>query len=178
MSHLIKHIIIDDDSKIKLIGNIAGNVSTSKMPILGWKNYWYGKYKIISYLYNRVDKQETIVNSRFDIMNNSNARTQSSLLQFIREQKFTKNKFMFDKLQNGIDNIYMGNISTMFKLTHTFFHNLDYILSKAYVKNQENLVYILNEVLFEKKLKQDLLTPSFTQSNPNGFHFRNLRTFV
>ena len=44
LKHLIKHIIIDNDSNIKLIGNLHGRINGS-MPIHGWKNYWYGKYK-------------------------------------------------------------------------------------------------------------------------------------
>jgi hypothetical protein len=175
LNHLIKHIMIDDDSKIQLIGNLNGNVSTSKMPILGWKNYWYGKYQIINYLYKIVDENETIVNFRFDIFNNSNSFSEKRLLKFIHSQTFTKNKFMFDKIHTGVDNIYMGNINTMHKLIDTFTHNLDYILSKSVVYNQENLVYIMNDILFEKKLKPYLVIPAFIQSN-HDVNVRNFRT--
>ena len=176
LKHLIKHIMIDDDSKIQLIGNLNGNVSTSKMPIIGWKNYWYGKYQIINYLYKLVDENETIVNFRFDIFDNSNSFSEQRLLTFIRNQKFTKNKFMFDKVHTGIDNIYIGNINTMHKLIDTFVHNLDYILSKSVVYNQENLVYIMNDILFEKKLKPYLIIPAFIQPKQNDVNIRNFRT--
>jgi hypothetical protein len=177
LKHLIKHIIIDDDSKIQLVGNLNGNVSKGKMPILGWKNYWYGKYKIINYLSKKVDVNETIVNFRFDIFDNSNSFSEQKLLKFICNQKFTKNKFMFDTIHTGIDNIYMGNINTMYKLIYTFAHHLDYILSKSVVYNQENLVFIINDILFEKKLKPYLVIPSFIQPKQNDFHIRNFRTF-
>ena len=46
---LIKKIIIDDDKKIKLIGNTKGNVCRSGCPRIGWKNMWYGIYTIMKY---------------------------------------------------------------------------------------------------------------------------------
>ena len=74
LSICIQHIIIDDDTTINLSGNLIGNVSHSRMPIIGWKNYWYGKHKIIDYLYNlHKYEDEMIVNTRFDILKNSNA---------------------------------------------------------------------------------------------------------
>ena len=38
LSFLIKHIIIDDDTKIKLIGNLEGTIGTI-CPLIGWKRY-------------------------------------------------------------------------------------------------------------------------------------------
>jgi len=97
LSHLIKHIIIDDDSKITLIGNTNGWVSASRMPIIGWKNYWYGKYQIINYIYNnQIDENEMIVNFRFDINMNSNNIDNNCIINFIKENNnliFTKNIF-------------------------------------------------------------------------------------
>ena len=52
LQHLIQHIIIDDDTKIQLIGRLEGKVPTGKMPLIGWKNYWYSKYRIIEYIKN------------------------------------------------------------------------------------------------------------------------------
>jgi uncharacterized protein YoxC len=66
----IKHIIIDDDSKIELIGNIDGKICAA--PKKGWKNMWYGQYKIIQYIKdNMVDyNNELIINMRFDLFGN------------------------------------------------------------------------------------------------------------
>ena len=73
LSHLIKHIIIDDDTNIQLIGNISGNINNGGMPIIGWKNYLYGQYQIVNYVYNlNKDNNEPIINTRFDLFNNSN----------------------------------------------------------------------------------------------------------
>ena len=42
----IKHIIIDDDTNIELIGEVSKRkICKTQMPIIGWKNYLYGKYK-------------------------------------------------------------------------------------------------------------------------------------
>ena len=70
LKHLIHHVIIDDDSKIQLIGNLCGNIGNGPMPIVGWKNYWYGKHKIIDFMINNTDIDETemVVNCRFDII--------------------------------------------------------------------------------------------------------------
>jgi hypothetical protein len=123
LSHLIKHIIINDDTQIKMIGKTNGNVCCSLMPIIGWKNYWYGKFEIVNYIYNKIDENEMVVNFRFDINTNSNSIDNNCSLNFIKENnklKFTKNIFLKDRI-TGVDNIYIGNIKTMYKLTHTFF---------------------------------------------------------
>lgn len=155
IKHLIQKIIIDDDSKIQLIGNTAGNVCQGPMPLLGWKNYWYGKFKIIDYLYqSKEDKKEAVINIRFDIFNNSNSFHPDFILQFIKynitnETKFTKNLFLYNAEHTGIDNIYIGNIDTMYKLTYTFFYDLDNILlQNKHVYNQEVLVFRMNHILF------------------------------
>lgn len=153
LKHLIQHIIIDDDSKIQLIGKLEGSMNHSPMPIIGWKNYWYGKYKIINYLYDeKTDENEMIVNFRFDLNENSNNFDENFLIDFIMKNlgtQFKKNKFMFDNEENGIDNIYIGNIETMYKLSHYFFNELDSILMKnTDVYHQEILVCRINNNIF------------------------------
>jgi hypothetical protein len=155
LKHLIKHIIIDDDTKIQLIGNLNGTINNGPMPIIGWKNYWYGKHKVIDYIYNtNIDENEMIVNCRFDIMNNSNSFDENTIVNFIKNNInliFTKNIFLFnDEHHAGIDNIYIGNIKTMYKLINYFFYELDDIL----IKNndticQEKFVYRINTILFD-----------------------------
>lgn len=154
LKHLVKHIIIDDDSKINLIGNLCGNINNGPMPIIGWKNYWYGKYKIIDYLYNiNIDENEMIINCRFDVISNSNNFDQAFIVNFIKNNSktiFTKNIFLFNHEHNGIDNIYIGNINTLYKLINKFFYELDDILIKNNKTiNQERLVYRINNSLFD-----------------------------
>ena len=154
LGHLIKNIIIDDDTKIKLIGNLRGNINNGPMPIIGWKNYWYGKHRIIDYLYNmNIDENEMIVNCRFDVMSNSNNFNEVFIINFIINncnKIFTKNAFLFDYENYGIDNIYIGNINTQYKLINKIFYELDDILSKNNdTIHQEMLVYRINNILFD-----------------------------
>jgi hypothetical protein len=154
LQHLIKEIIIDDDSNITLIGNLKGNINNGPMPILGWKNYWYGKHRIIDYIYKNTDtnKDEMIVNIRFDILNNSNSFDEKMLIDFIKNNfgiKFIKNVFLYNSEVNGIDNIYIGNINTMHRLISNFYYDLDNILNEnSNVYHQEILVYRINNHLF------------------------------
>ena len=155
LKHLIDHIIIDDDSKIQLIGNLEGKINNNSMPIIGWKNYWYGKHKIVEYLHNKninINDDEMIVNLRFDLLNNSNSFDGEFLINFIKSNigiKFTKNVFAFNGEEKGIDNIYIGNINVMYKLTRAFFYELDEILRKnCHVYHQETLVYRINNEMF------------------------------
>jgi hypothetical protein len=153
LSKCIRHIIIDDDQQIKLIGNITGKINNGPMPIIGWKNYWYGKHKIISYIYTHIQcNNEMIINCRFDLFNNSNNTTETNIIQFINKycnSTFTKNVFLSEKECWGIDNIYIGNIHTMYKLSNLFFFKLDDILiQNKNTIHQEFLVHRLNSTLF------------------------------
>jgi len=148
LKHLIKHIIIDDDSKINLIGNTSGIICKSNMPTLGWKYYWYGKYQIVNYMKEHLDPlsmKDTIVNCRFDVLENSNSIQMDTLIPFIlthNNKPLHKNMFLYDKEFTGIDNIYIGNISTMYPLIYKFFYELDDILLKyPNIGNQERIVF-------------------------------------
>jgi hypothetical protein len=155
LQHLIKNIIIDDDTQITLIGNTSGNIQNITTPLIGWKNYWYGKHRVIEDIHNKnVDKNKAIINLRFDIMDNSNNFEKEKIINFIKDNNkmiFTKNAFIFDNENNyGIDNIYIGNIETMYKLINKFFYELDDILiQNKNIGAQEFLVYRINNTLFE-----------------------------
>lgn len=148
--NLIDTIIIDDDKNIKLIGNLNGNINNGLTPIIGWKNYWYGKHRIIDYINNKnININELIINLRFDIINNSNNFSIHEIIDFIKKNignEFKKNIFIRDHECNGIDNIYIGNINTMYKLTHYFNYFLDDILTNnTDTIHQERLVYRINK---------------------------------
>jgi len=124
------------------------------MPLKGWKNYWYGKYNIIDYIYNlNIDKNEFVINTRFDLFSNSNVFDSKEILFFIKnnyEKSFIKNHFLKD-IENtlGIDNIYIGNVYTMYTLINKFYTELDQILiENKNIINQEKLVIIVNSQLF------------------------------
>tara|TARA_B100001093_G_scaffold359095_1_gene343699 strand:+ start:816 stop:1490 length:675 start_codon:yes stop_codon:yes gene_type:complete len=155
LKHLIHHIIIDDDSKIELIGNLNGNIANAVAPILGWKNYWYGKHKIIDYIYNQenINKNEIVVNCRFDISISSHSISNEIIINFLKkhlETIFTKNLFLDNNNNNlGIDNIYIGNVNTMYILIYKFYSDLDEILKLCKSRHQEQLVPIMNGILFD-----------------------------
>lgn len=153
VSKFIKDIIIESDKNIKLHGKTTGNIGTVPMPLIGWKNYWYGKYNLI----NRVsdlnkNDEEYAVNIRFDIFNNSNSFKIDDIFNFIvlnMNYQFTKIIFPYNFEAYGIDNIYIGNVRLMKTLTKKFHHCLDEILKKCpEIYNQEFLVFRLNEELF------------------------------
>ena len=158
LHHIIEHIIIDDDTKIQLIGNLDGNINNGQTPIIGWKNYWYGKYKIIDFIYNKstIDKNEMVINCRFDIFcnhstaNNITTFNQPNIINFLKNNSkniFTKNVFI-DNSVFGLDNFYIGNISTMHKLSSIFFNEVDDVIKQFdNIINQEFLVDKINYAL-------------------------------
>lgn len=161
LSHLIKQCVIDDDSNIELIGNLEGKIGKGNAPIIGWKRYWYGKYKIIECLKNEpFDRNECIINCRFDILSNINSFSSNNITNFIEKYKnetFYKNVFSIGNEYTslpinqfvGIDNIYMGNIEMQYKLIEHFHKNLDEILlANSTISNQEHLVFYENNKLF------------------------------
>ena len=130
MTKFIKHIIIDDDTKIELNGEINGYINGGPCPIKGWKNYWYGQYRIIDYIKNEseIDKSlqvEPILNTRFDLFSNSNNIIPQIVTKFAlayKDKQLKKNVFLAKHACNGIDNLFMvykiniihiGNISIM-----------------------------------------------------------------
>ncbi len=176
----IEHIIVDDEKKIELIGRLDGNVGRGECPIKNWKNYWYGKYKIIDYLYNNFNdncenkcfSKEWIINTRFDVFNNSFSLSNNVLIDFIYNnfddevfnQEITKkNKFIFDVFSFGIDNFYVGTIEPMYNMTKLFYLFLDEMNKEKTFENtfsQEFLVYHVNEDLdnyIEKYLNGEIL---------------------
>jgi hypothetical protein len=147
----IKMLIIEDDEKICLIGKTNGILhNTPRTPLIGWKRYWYGKFKIIEYVYNNyTDKNETILNIRWDILCNSNPLNRQDIIKFIQEnkdQKFTKNKLL-KVTGGGVDNIYLGSINTQYILAYHFHHHLDDIVTKS-KEAQEGTVLEKNNLLF------------------------------
>jgi len=158
LQHLIKDILIDDDKNIQLIGITEGSIHAGGgMQRLGWKNYWYGKHKIVEHIKNKTahsdaNADEMIVNFRFDVLNNSNNFTQAQIVDFIKTNqnaRITKNIFICHQHHCGIDNIYMGNIDTMYKITRHFCYCLDEILTMFYdIRPHVRLIYLVNDYLF------------------------------
>lgn len=149
---LISGILIDDDKTISLTGNLSGKIG-GLLPVIGWKNYWYGKHRLIDYVYNQdINKDELVINCRFDVLTNSNNFTEDEILDFIKRNlrtRFTKNVFIRNIECTGIDNIYLGNIETLKKLSDIFYYRLDDIINEnSKCIHPEHLVFKINNTLF------------------------------
>jgi hypothetical protein len=154
LSRLIKHIIIDDDTQIKITGNTVGVINKGHMPVIGWKNYWYGQKRIIDYLDGLFeDKNSILINMRFDILNVHGLPLQAEkIVDFIETHKnmvFYKNVFIYGKGQAGVDNIYNGSLDCQKRLIYHFHNNMDSIIkTNEKIIKQELFVYEENEKLF------------------------------
>jgi hypothetical protein len=134
----IRCVLIDDDQTIVLHGSIHGNVAASRMPLRGWKNYWYGKFRIIEHMQHVEcdvdgDEEEMIINTRFDVMSGHFSLTETQIMAFIEtnssHRTFLRNVFIHED-SFGLDNLYVGNRRTMHRLAQAFHYNLDDIISK------------------------------------------------
>lgn len=149
----IKHIIIENDADIKLIGNVEGRLPKSILaPLIGWKRYWYSTYQVANYVYclGKIDPTREVINCRFDILRNSNSIKPDIVLEFIKKHKgarFLKNCFNRRGNGAGVDNIYIGSIETQHKLVSHFYFNLDSILQTSEF-GQELIVPEQNDLLF------------------------------
>jgi hypothetical protein len=142
----VKKIIVQDDSKIKLYGNLNGCVSSTKCPVLAWKRMWAGKYKIMKYVYDmHYGDYDQVISTRYDMFTNPICITPQSVLKSIVNvnQPLSFRYSVCKQLgMVGIDNYYCGNIAKMLKLTHDFHKDLDRI-SEHYpsLSHQEEMVY-------------------------------------
>ena len=144
----IQHIQIEDDTEIKLIGDTTGFVGSGPMPKKGWKNMWYGKYKLMESIRQRVNEDAIVVNMRFDILTVPlNAVTSEFVLSFIAENAVKTAPITFTKgttPYHGCDNLYIGHLGFMYSLLKHFYMNVDSILtSHTFAYHQE--YYLLYE---------------------------------
>jgi hypothetical protein len=148
----IQHIIIDDDKQNQLVGNVNGTICSSPMPTLGWKNYWYGKYRLINYVKEHELPDEPVINCRFDIFCNSNHFCFDHIKCFLsKKNKIERNYFIHDGIAS--DNFYVGTVDSLHHLINYFHFHLDDICQKyAFIGNQEKLVFMINEDILHKRI--------------------------
>jgi hypothetical protein len=149
-------IVIDSDKDIELVGDLSGNIFSTLLPKIAWKRMWYGIYKVIDKIKKYENNDTLIINTRFDLFNNSNpVKDFYELFDFVEKninKPICKNMFLRDsKNLVGIDNFYIGNSETMYFIANNFHNNMDNI-SKQYGKIffQEATVYYENNRLFIK----------------------------
>jgi hypothetical protein len=188
LTPLIKKIIIENDKNIILHGCKEGFIV--KAPLIGWKNMWYGQYKLIQYINNNVtNTNQTVINMRFDLFDNSIVFDFMNVLKFINNVIYYKNLTNLTLTKNifiknhpkcfGIDNVYIGNINTMFSLIYHFHYNLDHIINIYFfnkkIKCHEVLVFLENKRIFSTK---QLFIPTINKIyHPSLYTTPNVPTF-
>lgn len=167
LSKFIKYIRISKCEDIKLIGNT--NYTLTKHPLtktrsqlqntntlIGWKNMWWVINNGIHDIYDNhnLRSNEIIINMRFDLFMNSNSCNLYSIFDLLERHDFSdtydksNNTFITPNTCTGIDNVYIGNIDTMLKLSDIFHNKLEDIVNKySNIINQEYYVYYINNEL-------------------------------
>jgi len=156
LSIYICSLIIDDDKTIIINGEKEGNIFSSTMKIIGWKYMWYGMKKVMDIIYDNEKDDKLILNTRFDILNNSHKLTDVMLIGWVNKtlencnETLIKNKLYKKYNLLGIDNQIIGDRHTMKKLIDHF-NDLDKINALDIYKkitSHENVVYYENDEIF------------------------------
>jgi hypothetical protein len=140
----IKKILIDDETHIKLYGNLEGNVCSGPCPIIAWKRMWYSKFRAIEAVYNSGIEYDFVINTRFDILK---FNAPEEILQQIQIAYSATNpikiiSFIHKEPLPGIDNFYIGNVKAIYLLSKNFNENLDALATKYHLTwYTEYLVY-------------------------------------
>jgi hypothetical protein len=140
----IKSIQIEDDSKLKLNGNLEGKLCKSPLPIISWKRMWAGKRKLIDTIHGSGIHYDKIINTRYDLFTNRLCLTSEPLLmRILNSSNSLSFKYpVYTRNPVGLDNFYVGGLDTMRTLIHSFDDNLDEIVKRyPNIEVQEKLVY-------------------------------------
>tara|TARA_B100000073_G_C23734325_1_gene571743 strand:+ start:1972 stop:2760 length:789 start_codon:yes stop_codon:yes gene_type:complete len=161
----IDNILIDDEEKAKLIGNIDGKIGN--IPIICWKRMWYGQYIGMK---NIIEKyklshnkfvEPLILNIRMDFFSCNTTKkyklTDKLIIQMIKKAYNNPQKIVFSSNNgeyDGIDNVFVGFQEKMYELIRHFHFNLDNIYPNyKYLLFHESMVYYESESLFSHKLE-------------------------
>lgn len=179
-SNNIKNILIEDDTSIKHIGRTVGKVCESSCPRICWKNYWYGKFRLLESIKNSKTEYDLVINIRIDNFVNKYSK-KSNILETIIYDKIVecgknikngplkKLYFFSNKAMFGIDNCYMGPVSVMHRITKYFHEDLDKITEKykgRRVTSQEWLVLFEANTVNEK-LDTSIILPHVIKKRKN-----------
>lgn len=141
----IKLIVIEDDTRLKLHGNLDGNIPGSSCPLIAWKRMWAGKFNLVSHLYhNHTYDYDLVVNTRYDKFTTPVCYTPTkNLLKLTTAGRGLGLKYpQYHRLLKGVDNYYVGDIQSMYDITSSFHYSLDDITKKYTARNfQEELFY-------------------------------------
>ena len=127
MTHLIEKIIVDDDQKIVLHGNLEGTIVGTNTPVRGYKNMFYGMLSAAEYVYNNVDKDEKVIQTRFDLLSNSRSLSFDEALGFFERDipSGRRVEFFHEHYFDGVDNISVASVENMYFFIKHLYENLD-----------------------------------------------------
>jgi hypothetical protein len=141
--HTIKQIIIDDDSKLQLHGNLEGKINTC--PRIAWKRMWAGKFKLVSHLHNNyMHDYDLVVNTRYDKFTTKVCYTPvKNLLKMTTAGEGLSLKYPHHYRHiKGIDNYYCGSLQAVYDITRAFHFSLDEIALQYRIRSwHEELFY-------------------------------------
>ena len=159
LSDNIKIIEILDENTITLHGRLEGKIGKSNMPIKGWKFMLYGMFHITEIIYkSSSNKDENILITRFDIMNNSHSFSYSYLINYITNNINTE-EFLFThgisrKLKCGCDNLMIGKLQSLYNLLYNMHKNLDKVLNRHPLLRSQEWYFIYEQNYLESKKKK------------------------
>lgn len=156
----IKNLLVLDDSKLELHGNLEGKIGKSQCPTIGWKYMWSGMYENICQI-PEDHNYKFAVNTRFDILtegldsfcrrpSHTKNFTPRTHLDFIKQmivlRRFNELKYIYSLYDIvGCDNFIGSSVDNIRWLIESFHFELDEILPKWIdsnfrTKNQEACV--------------------------------------
>ena len=155
--HLIKKILIQDETKIKLVGNTEGCLKRTSMPVKGWKNFVYGLNESLNMIPEELRHEKNIISMRIDMMME---RLFHQYHVKFREEPERMVEFFVERIQymlkrywfkidamgpsiGGYDNCLFGNYDHLQELFYILNNHLDEIIEKYHSEGcmQEKIVY-------------------------------------
>lgn len=143
----IKEIIIEDDSTIDIIGKSEGNVGNTRTPLLGWKRYIHGQFKVLKHVHDTRPGDSFIINTRFDLFSCSYVFPSKDVVEFAKNSYKDYARILFLKQGEycGVDNIIIGTVKNMYNLIEYIHENLDDFLEKNQdLKHPEYVIPMAN----------------------------------
>jgi hypothetical protein len=149
----IKHLYIDDDSKINLNGNLEGLICKTQCPLIGWKRMFWGQNMIIKKIHDSGKRYDAVLSIRPDLFSRFDVST-SDIIKMISEFKNKKISFLNDRISNHcieVDNCFVGKVDFVYELIKSMHEDLDSLVDRyPDIFYQEALVYhrsfeLLNE---------------------------------
>lgn len=144
----VRSLKIDPDGSLPLVGSTEGRLlPVGNMPKRGWKNMWAGMYAASTSVRENHADDELVLNTRFDVLANSNNFGRTQLIDFYKRTLSTKPAnivFLRNELFNGCDNYFVGPVARMHALITAFHLTLDDVLA-AHPLNGNHEKYVMLE---------------------------------